>query len=769
MKKGFKTVGALKNECIDFAQNVLEQGFDCADMDDDALRVTIDQADDPLSIASAVTEIIWRKKGLHLFECQLQTASALYNGHIAELPTGEGKTLSAVVAAVMYAKMGRKVHILVFNDYLAKRDATDNEEIFDFCGISVGYITEDIPVAKRREIYDRDVVYIPAREAGYDCIRNFVAYSENDLTGSVYDVAIVDEADSILIDEASIPLVLAGKADPSDFDEKKIIETVLKLDETEYEIDEQNNQIWLNDSGIEKVESLLLIDNLYGDENFELLSDINTALKAVHLLKIDKDYIVRDGNIAVVDESTGRIAVNRKFPNTLHKFVELKEGIEVDLNTKIYCTMTIGAFMGQYETICGMTGTAATSANELETTYGLRTLVMDPHTPCIREDHPDEVFLTNEERDIAVLEEIIEANKKGQPVLVGTSSVKESEELSKKLKEAEIKHHVLNARNDEEEALVIAQAGKPYSVTVSTNMAGRGVDIKLGGAEEEEKEFVESVGGLYVISTTINRSRRIDNQLKGRAGRQGDPGESRFFISLEDETIAPFFEEEQKDKTPTSDREKFALVRSAQQTLEGNEAEARYTLKKYSFIIEHQRRILSKYRLDLLKGDISADILKELDFDKYVELEKVIGEEAIKKAETILSLYYINNHFSNYLEAMEEVKSGIHLTMVAGKNPFDEFNRIAIDSFEEMNNDIRFDVLTKMQEAVVTDGEIDLADFGLAPTTGTWTYMVDDSAGQFNHLPAIMNMISKKIKEKVSLSDRLDRFLNRRKNKEKKN
>lgn len=317
--------------------------------------------------------------------------------------------------------------------------------------------------------------------------------------------------------------------------------------------------------------------------------------------------------------------------------------------------------------------------------------------------------------------------------------------------------------------MIISEAGKPYSVTVSTNMAGRGVDIKLGGADEKEKAFVSSVGGLYVISTTINRSRRIDNQLKGRAGRQGDPGESRFFISLEDETIAPFFDDEQKDKTPTSSRQKFSMVRSAQQTLEGNEAEARYTLKKYSFIIEHQRRLLSKYRLELLKGQTTADVLKELDLDSYIDLEKQVGKEEIEKAETTLSLYYINHHFSNYLEAMEEVKSGIHLTIVAGKNPFDEFNRAAIDSFEEMNHDIRYDVLAKMQNVKVNDGKIDLAEFGLTPTTGTWTYMVDDSAGQFNHLPALMNMISKKIKEKVSFSDRLDRFLNRKKNKEKKN
>lgn len=766
MKKGYKTIGSIKNDCTDFANRVLAE--DLSNLDDDALKVTIEHAEYPAEIAAAVTEVILRKMGLKLFVCQLETAFALYNGHIAELPTGEGKTLAAVVAAIMFVKAGRKVQILVFNDYLAKRDATDNKEIFEFCGVSVGYITEATPITARSNEYAKDVLYIPAREAGYDCIRNFVAYSAGDVTGGEYDVAIVDEADSILIDEASIPLVLAGKAENNVADEAKIMDAVKKLTDTDYDIDDQNAQIWLNDEGIKKTEKLLLLDNLYSNDNTEVLSDVNTALQAIHMLERDKDYIVRDGKIAVIDESTGRIAANRKFPNALQRFVELKEGITDNINTKIYCTMTIGAFMEQYKTLSGMTGTAATSANEFETTYGLRTVVMEPHTPCIREDHPDEIFLTNSERDSAVLEKIVSVNKKGQPILIGTASVKESEELSLKLSEKGIEHTVLNARNDEKEAQIIANAGRPYSVTVSTNMAGRGVDIKLGGADEKEKDFVYSVGGLYVISTSINRSRRIDNQLKGRAGRQGDPGESRFFISLEDETIAPFFDDEQKEGTPSSEKEKFSMVRTAQKTLEGNEAEARYTLKKYSYIIEYQRKLISKYRLELLRGETTADILKEMDFDRYLELETSVGKEEIEKAETLLSLYFINQHFSNYLESMEEFKSGIHLTMIAGKNPFDEFNRAAISSFEEMNNDMRFDVLSKMQEAEVSDGKIELGYLGFAPTTGTWTYMVDDSAGQFNHLPALMNMISQKIKEKISFSERLDRFLNRRKNKEKK-
>lgn len=759
MKQGYQTISSLKNECTSFAKEVARLDF--SELGDDFLREEFKSEKTETQLAAMVSEVIFRLKGIRIFESQLITAAALFKGNIAELPTGEGKTLAAVVAAVLFAKAGRAVHILVFNDYLAQRDGTDNKEIFDFCGISSGYVTEDMPLDMRKEAYNRQILYICAREAGYDCIRNFTADSPQKLIGGEFNVAIVDEADSILIDEASIPLVLAGKAEKGEANEPEITKIVSSLDEEDFEISEQDRQIWLNDKGIQKVENALLIDDLYSDENFNLLSDINTALEACYILKKDKDYIVRNGKIAVIDESTGRVAASRKFPNALHRFVEAKEGITDNIYTKIYCTMTIGAFMSQYKTLAGMTGTAATSADEFESTYELRTVVVEPHTPCIRNDLADEFFETNNERDQAVINEIISANSKGQPVLIGTSSVEESEKLSALLNENNISHNVLNARNDRLEAEIIAQAGKPYSVTVSTNMAGRGVDIKLGGSDEKEKEKVCEVGGLYVISSSINSSRRIDNQLKGRAGRQGDPGMSKFFISLEDETIAPFFDDELLSRKKMTAKDKFALVRSAQKTLEGNEAEARYTLKKYSYIIEYQRKVLSDYRLKILRDEEVPNILQTEDFDKYLELEQAVGKEAVELAEKQLVLYYINQHFATYLEAMEDYKSGVHLTIVAGKNPFDEFNRTAISAFEEMNQDIRFDVLEKIREVKITEKGIDMSEYGLDGATGTWTYMVDDSAGQFNHLPAIMNMVSKKIKESIPLGQKLENFFNK--------
>ena len=763
MKIAYKTNHALKKECISFAEQAAQ--LDYTAFSEEELQAAFDTKD-PVTLAALTAEVIYRKKGILLFPSQLQTAFSLYSGNITELATGEGKTLAAVVAAVLFVKNGRKVHILVFNDYLARRDAADNREIYRFCGLCVGCVTEQTDKAERAEEYLCDVVYAPAREVGYDCLRNFVANTKEQFLNLSFDVAIVDEADSILIDEAAIPLVLAGKAEAGALDELwRVMKAVQQLTPADFEMNTEEGQIWLTDSGIKAIESTLLLENLYDDRNIDLLSAVNTALEAVFLLRRDVDYIVRDGAIGVVDESTGRVAANRKFPGALQKYVELKEGITDRLNTRIFCNMTIGAFIAQYQTLCGMTGTAATSASEFETTYGVRTVVIDPHTPCIRKDLPDAVFATNAERDAAVLKEIVEAHEKKQPVLIGTGSIADSEHLAEKLRAQGIACTVLNARNDEEEAAIIANAGKPGQVTVSTNMAGRGVDIKLGGNKEQEKEEVVAAGGLYVISTNINRSRRIDNQLRGRAGRQGDIGQSKFFISLTDETIAPFFTSDENTPKNMSDREKFAVVRDAQYTLEGNDADARYAMKKYTYIIEHQRQLISEYRKKVLFKEETPNILKENDLDCYLALEQQLGAKQPDEIERQLTLYFLNFHFSNYLEAMEEIKSGIHLNIVAGKNPLDEFNRAAIENFEEMNSDIRFDILQNMQNLDIVDGKANLSRFTTDHSTGTWTYMVDDNSGQFNHLPELLNMLSKKIKSSLSFTDRLEKLFSKRKEK----
>lgn len=763
MKVHYKTMKALKKECAEFAQKAATFNFTACSTEE--LQQKIAAETQPVELAGLVSEVIYRTKGLRLFQSQLQAAYSLFSGNITELATGEGKTLAGVVAAILFAKSGRKVHLLVFNDYLAERDATENRAIFEFCGVSVGCITESTDFNSRKAAYGCKVVYTPAREAGYDCIRSFLAASAEQFLLPDYDVAIVDEADSILIDEAAIPLVLAGKADGAEFSTlQKIIAAVQQLTPQDYELNAEEQQIWLTDRGIQSLESALLLENLYDEKNVEVLSGINTALEAVFLLQRDVDYIVQNGKIGVIDESTGRVAANRKFPGVLQKYVELKEGITDRLNTRIFNSMTIGAFIAQYKTLCGMTGTAVTSAGELETTYGVRTLAIEPHTPCIRCDLPDEVFLTNEERDRAVLAEITAAHQKGQPVLVGTASVAQSEQLAEALLQSGIKAFVLNARNDAQEAGIIANAGVAGTVTVSTNMAGRGVDIKLGGANGTGREAAVAAGGLYVISTTINRSRRIDNQLRGRAGRQGDPGQSRFFISLADENIAPFFQADLNGKK-LSTKEKFALVRDAQLTLEGNDAEARYAMKKYTYITEEQRQLLSSYRKKVLFFEEQPQILQKNDVDRYLAVEQQIGTKALQQAERHLLLYYLNLRFSDYLETMEEVKSSIHLNIVAGKNPLDEFNRQAIENFEEMNADIRFEVLQKMQQLKVENGQPILTDYNIEHSTGTWTYMVDDNTGQFNHLPELLNMFGKKIKKALSFTDKLELLFNKRKEK----
>lgn len=757
MKIAYKTLKAIKKECQTFARQVSAEDYTAyteAELQADFLLEK-----QPVKIAAMITEAIFRLQGLRLFESQLQAAYALYQGYITELPTGEGKTLAGVLAAILYVKSGHRVHLLVFNDYLAQRDATENREVYEFFGLHVDFITEATQAQERKTAYSCEVLYSSAREAGYDCIRSFLAAEPEQYILPDYDVAIVDEADSILIDEASIPLVLAGKADPAETAVlQKILHTVQTLQPENFEKNAEQQQIWLTDSGIKAVESALLLENLYDEKNLETLSAINTALEAVFLLQKDVDYIVRDGKIGVVDEATGRVAENRKFPGDLQKYVELKEGITDRLNTRIYNSMTMAAFIGQYKNLCGMTGTAMTSAAEFESTYGLRTVSIEPHTPCIRCDLPDEIFATAAEQLQAVLTEIQSAHQKKQPVLVGTASVADSENLAQELLKIGIPSTVLNAKNDAEEAAVIANAGRPGQVTVSTNMAGRGVDIKLGGANGTEREAAVKAGGLYVISTTVNRSRRIDNQLRGRCGRQGDVGQTKFFISLQDANIAPFFEATTDGKKSLTNREKFALVRDAQFTLEGNDAEARYALKKYTYITEEQRRLITDYRKKILFGEQKVSILQQNDMDHYLQLEKLLGAEGIENAERTVMLYMLNAYYADYLQSVEELKSGIHLNIVAGKNPLDEFNRQAIDYFEEMNNDIRFAVLSAMQQLQIENGKPVLSAFEKDFTTGTWTYMVDDSTGQFNRLPELLNMFGKKIKSALSFTDKLERF-----------
>lgn len=690
---------------------------------------------------SILKEVIRRKTGLSLFDAQLMASFSMQQGHIAELPTGEGKTLAAVVTAVVFAMQKKPVHVLVFNDYLAQRDYHANLPIYEACGVTCGYIVESSDFAHRKAAYSRDVVYVSAKEAGFDYLRDFLCIDKRQLLLNTLSVALVDEADSILIDEARIPLVLAGNTDDHPSIAAQVCMVVAELTKHDVEVNPADNQVWLTDIGMDIIEEKMLCEDLYSSENAGILALIYAALEARFLLKKDKDYIVKDNTIWVVDEATGRVVQNRRFPDLLHQALEVQELGMQGVPSIVYNSMSIQAFLLQYNTLCGMTGTAASSVSEFRGMYEMEVDVIPPHIPCIRKDHPDAIFLEKGEQVAAILSCIRAAHSKGQPVLIGTQSVQESERFSALLAQQSIKHRVLNAKNDAEEAAIIADAGMPYQVTISTNMAGRGVDIRLGGSSGQQADFVCETGGLYVISTGINRSLRIDNQLRGRAGRQGDVGESQFFVCLSDLQLEIFFEIEfyKYKKYPK-------LLRRAQKIQEGRDAEARYMLERYSQIVEEKRKEVTDYRTELLLEKAPPRVMQDEAPALYHELIDRVGKKGVLIAERQLLLYFINMNWASYLAAMEDKRSGIHLMIIGKKNPLNEYYLFALSAFSEMVGDIKNDVIAHMKKCEITSNGIDMEEAGLSGATTTWTYMIDESASQFSRIPRMVKSMSNSIK-----------------------
>ncbi|MEL7623153.1 MAG: accessory Sec system translocase SecA2 [Clostridiales bacterium] len=686
---------------------------------------------------SILKEIIRRKTGLALFDSQIIAAYSMQQGRIAELPTGEGKTLAAVVTAAIFALQKKPVHILVFNDYLARRDYGANLGIYKACGLTCGYIDEASDFNWRKAAYGCDVLYVSAKEAAFDYLRDFLAMEKEKLLFPDFPIALVDEADSILIDEARIPLVLAGNPDRQPEMAAKIAGAVGELPAAGVGVNRADNQVWLAETGIAFMEDSLGLANLYLSENGAVLAMVSAALEARFMLKRDKDYIVKNGSIWVVDEATGRTAENRRFPDLLHQAVEIQELGLQGTSAIIYNTISMQAFLLQYKMLCGMTGTAASSAAELKKMYDAEVDVIPPHMPCIRIDHPDAIFLEKAEQEAAILACLQSCHAKGQPLLIGSQSVEESEYFSALLRSRNIKHQVLNARNDEEEAAVIAEAGRPYQVTISTNMAGRGVDIRLGDGDEKEAKFAGAAGGLYVVSTGINRSLRIDNQLRGRAGRQGDPGESKFFVCLRDLTLETFFDIEfyHYKKYPK-------LLRRAQRIQEGKDGEARYMLERYSQILEKQRKLVTGYRNRILLELEAPEIMKAEEPAAYQELIDRLGEKGVKLAEKQLTLYFININWASYLAAMEDKRRGIHLMVIGGRSPLESYQAFALAAFAEMTADIKKDVTEHMQKCKITEKGIDMAAAGLLGATTTWTYMIDESASQFSRIPHLVKSMA---------------------------
>jgi preprotein translocase subunit SecA len=662
------------------------------------------------ALAAVIAE---RALGLRMFEVQIQGALALQHGHIAEMQTGEGKTLAAVPAVVWYALQGRGAHVLTANDYLARRDAKWMGAIYDWFGLSVGHLAQNMSAEERRAAYRSNVTYATANEVGFDYLRDGLARTPDEMVQRPFAFALIDEADSILIDEARIPLVIAGGVveDPALAQRVDAVVTSLRP-HMHYFRDEFARNVQLTDAGIRRVEAALGCGSLFDAPNLSTLTTVQDALHAHALLRRDVDYVIKNGGVELVDELKGRIAENRRWPAGLQSAIEAKERVGLKKQGRILGSITVQSLVGMYERICGMTGTAATQADEFWKVYKLPVSVIPTNRPVIRKDLPDIVYADKAARVRALVEEIRKVHESGRPILVGTSSVEESELLSRRLQMDGIPHAVLNARNDEEEAGIVAQAGALGAVTISTNMAGRGTDILLGGNPPKDREKVVECGGLYVIGTTRHEARRIDHQLRGRAGRQGDPGTTRFFISFEDDLLERFGIRENPD------------VESVQRTAESQNLEIRQTLWKYESVIEHHRRDVYALRREvLLSPDWSvASMLSE---EQYGELVEVFGA-VVEKAGRELALAIIDEVWADYLANVAELKGGIHWVSWGGRDPLFEFLNGVEEIYTDFHKCLREEIAASFAAAEMENGEIRFRNKELFERGATWTYLTTD-------------------------------------------
>jgi len=677
-----------------------------------------------------------RALGQRPFDEQVLAGLALAEGKIAEMATGEGKTLAAVAPVFLRALAGRGAHVLTFNDYLARRDAAWMGPVYERLGLSVGFVQERMKVAQRQRAYAADVTYLTAKEAGFDHLRDALALEPGERSQREYHFALVDEADSILIDEARIPLVIAGETGDALAGPERLAALVRALvPGRDYDTDEHAHNIALTETGTARVEAALGGVSLHAVENVSLHAQLRHALHAEHLLKRDVDYIVRGGKVELVDESTGRVADKRHWPDGLHAAVEAKEGLRLTSEGRILGQVTLQHFLGLYPRLAGMTATAHTAAEELQAFYGLRTVVIPTHRPMIRVDEPDVVFTHQAAKRAALVAEIAKVHAAGRPVLVGTASVGESEELAAALGEAGIACEVLNARNDEKEAAIVAGAGAPGAVTISTNMAGRGTDIRLGGADESRRDEVAALGGLYVIGTNRHASLRIDQQLRGRAGRQGDPGSSRFFVSLEDPLIRRYGVEQlvstrhlpARQEAPVESRLLRAEIARAQRIVEDEGFQLRRTLFGYSDVVEKQRRAIQRWRATVLERREPQHLLAERSAERYERLRPVVGQEILDSVERRLLLLAIDRCWSDHLAELREMREDSVLLAFAGRFPLAEFHRQAGESFQALEDRIEDEVVRDFGRIEITPEGVDWDREGLRGPSATWTYLVGEN------------------------------------------
>lgn len=672
-----------------------------------------------------VCEAAKRTLGLQPYDVQIMAAIALHERFLIEQHTGEGKTLSAVMPAYLNALTGKSVHVLTFNDYLANRDAKWMGPIYSFLGLTVDSIQAGMSLPEKREAYAMDITYVTAKEAGFDYLRDTIALDEADTVHRPFHYVIVDEADSLLLDEARVPLVIAGEPDFSRNDGVRFAEVARQLQQDEhYVFDEFQRNVYLNEVGSAKAEELLGCGNLYDSHNSHLLSSLNCALHAESLLKKDVDYIVRDGKIELVDEYTGRVAENRHLPEGLQAALAAKEGLLSLAGGKILGTITFQHFLSLYPKVCGMTATAQASAMEFEEMYALQVVQIPPNRPNIRIDHPHRIYTHKEAKLKALVQEISSVHRTGRPILIGTSSVGESDKLAEALAAAGVPCHVLNAKNDAKEAEIIAKAGEIGAVTVSTNMAGRGVDIRLGGGNLSQAEVIANLGGLYVIGTHVHESVRIDNQLRGRSGRQGDPGSSVFFVSLEDElflqfgidkVIPPMYRDLMQDEV-LGESVLYSKIEHIQRVIMGQNFHIRQELNRYSDMVEEQRRILYEERLGILKG-----------------------ETKLGPSEQRVRLYYIDKFWADHLAYVSYIRESIHLTSLANRNPIDEFHEQIIQAYEQIQDKIDRASANMLVKLGGSNDPAKWEEFGLKSPTSTWTYIINDQYMEYLQNPGSWN------------------------------
>ncbi len=690
------------------------------------------QVDDAPALLAILREAASRTLNMEPFDVQMQGTYRLLHGDVVEMATGEGKTLAGAMAAVGFALQGKRVHVITVNSYLAGRDNDWMGPMFDFFGLTHGAIHEDLTADQRRDIYSRDVIFGAINELGFDVLRDQLITRRADQVRTPADVAVIDEADSVMVDEALVPLVLAG-SEPGPAPAGRITDLVKRMEEDKhFHVSEDHRNVFLTDEGAAFVEKQLGVESLYEDEG-ELLVQVNVALHAEHLLIRDVHYIVRDGKVALIDGSRGRVAELQRWPDGLQAAVEAKEGLDVTDGGRILDQITIQALVGMYPEVCGMTGTALAAGDQLRQFYNLQVSVIEPNVPNIRFDEADRVYVSAAERNDAVVKHIVEVQKTGQPQLVGTQDVAESEELAEALLSAGVECSVLNAKNHEAEAAVVAEAGRPGRVTVSTQMAGRGTDIKLGGTDEAEHDEVVETGGLHVVGVGRFRSQRLDNQLRGRAGRQGDPGSSLFFVSLEDDVVAVGGAGEELQAQPEEDgllpqKKVQQFVDHCQRVTEGQMLDIHATTWKYNKMIKDQRDIVNDRRDTLLDTSAAWDDLSYHNVDRAAELKKQgISEEVLEQAAREIMLFHLDNEWSEHLAYLDDVRESIHLRAIARESPIDEFHRMSIAAFGELAERAVNKARETFDEVEITSEGAQLGEMGLHKPSATWTYMVNDN------------------------------------------